>query len=454
MTETFAFSGGVHPPELKKTAGCSTIELPWPNKVVLPVSQHIGAPAKPLVAVNDKVTCGQKIAEATGMVSAPVHASISGRIAGVGNFLHPFGSPALAIVIEQTPEAEKPAFRVKNDGLLMPVDELKKRIQDAGLVGMGGATFPTHVKVSPPPTKPIDTVILNGVECEPALTSDHRLMLEQPDKVLIGLKLLMKVLGAKNGYIGIEENKPDAIALFTEKCRHESHIRVAPLHVCYPQGGEKQLIYAVLQREVPSRGLPMDVGVVVQNVATAAAIYDAIYMEKPVDDRIVTLAGNAVAKPGNYLVPMGMLIGDFVQAAGGFKPDRPPKKIIMGGPMMGHALFNLQVPVVKGTSGLLCWDEEEAGEAPEPQVCIRCGRCVEGCPMRLMPSRIKGCVDFNRLEEAERFGIGDCIECGCCGYVCPARLPLVQTFKLGKRRIADVNKRKAAADKAKQGSKA
>jgi electron transport complex protein RnfC len=442
MLEPRSFSGGLHPPDLKATADKAIVNLPIPSKVVLHVSQHIGAPARPTQKITDKVVCGQCIAEPGGFVSAPVHATISGTVIGAGNFMHPFGVPSPAIVIERSPDIQEPVYTAE-DGLGLPVEEIKKRIQQSGVVGLGGATFPTHVKLSPPETKHIDTVILNGVECEPALTADHRLMLEEPDRIINGLKLIMKVLNSEKGIVGIEMNKPDAIALFTEMFKNEKNLSVQPLEVKYPQGGEKQLIYACLGREIPSGKLPMDVGVVVQNVASAAAISDAVNLQKPLMERVVTLAGNCAAKPGNYRVRIGTPVGDFIEMAGGLKADIPLKKVIMGGPMMGFALFDLNVPIIKGTSGVLCWDETQA-IVPVQTACLRCGSCIRACPMGLLPQQMKQLVDHKKWEKVDQIGMLDCIECGCCAYACPAGLPLVQTFKLGKKNVMAERKKSAA----------
>ncbi|HPT48213.1 MAG TPA: electron transport complex subunit RsxC, partial [Candidatus Rifleibacterium sp.] len=412
MQEPRSFSGGLHPPGLKATADKPIINLPLPSKVILHVSQHIGAPARPTLKITDQVACGQCIAEPGGFVSAPVHATISGTVIGAGNFMHPLGVPSQALVIEQASQTAEPVYTAE-DGMQLSPEEIKKRILQAGVVGLGGATFPTHVKLSPPETRHIDTVILNGVECEPALTADHRLMLEEPDRIIKGLKLIMRVLKAEKGIIGIENNKPDAIALFTEKFKNETALQVQPLAVKYPQGGEKQLIFACLGREVPSGKLPMDVGVVVQNVASAAAIADAVNYQKPLLERVVTLAGNCAAKPGNYRVRIGTTVGDFIEMAGGLKSDVPLKKVIMGGPMMGFALFDLNVPIIKGTSGVLCWDEHES-VVPVQTACLRCGNCIKACPMGLIPQQMKQLIDHKKWEKADAIGMLDCIECGCC----------------------------------------
>lgn len=450
MTRLNTFQGGIHPPELKSTSEKAIVSLPAPSRVVLPLAQHIGAPCKPCVAIGDKVEFGQVIGEPGGFVSAPIHATVSGKVTAIGSFLHPLGAPVLSIVIERDPQAVELQFAQVTDGQDLAPEEIRKRVLAAGVVGLGGATFPTHVKLSPPPAKPIDTVILNGVECEPGLTSDHRMMLEEPDKIIAGLRLIMKTLGAGRGIIGIEANKPDAIELFTKKCSTEKGMEVCALKVQYPQGGEKQLIDAALGRQVPSGGLPMDVGVVVQNVGTAAAIFEAVCCQKPLLERVVTLAGGCVASPGNYRVRIGTLIEDFLAAAGGLRADVPLKKAILGGPMMGYALFDLKVPIVKGASGILLWNAEEAVEI-EPGPCLRCGRCIRGCPIHLMPQRLNALIQFERWAEVETNNVLDCMECGCCAYICPARLPLVQTMRLGKKLVAAEKKRKADVKSAKGG---
>ncbi len=442
MLSIRTFEGGLHPPELKNTADKCIVNLPLPEKVILHVSQHIGAPAKPLFKITDKVETGQVIAEPGGFVSARIHATISGKIIGAGNFMHPFGVPSPAIVIERNQETPEPEYPPEN-GFNLDLAEIKTRIQNAGLVGLGGATFPTHVKLSPPENKPIDTVILNGVECEPALTSDHRLMLEEGDKIISGLKLILKVLNAKKGIIGIENNKQDAIKLLSEKVKGEANIEVQPLEVKYPQGGEKQLIMACLDREVPSGALPMDVGVVVQNVATAAAVADAVNLKRPLIERVVTLAGNCVKNPGNYRVRIGTTVDEFIRMTGGLKEGVEPVKVIMGGPMMGFAMFDMNIPIIKGTSGILVWDKEEA-KICEQTACIRCGRCIRACPMNLMPQQLKRVIDTKKWDQADTLGILDCMECGSCAFTCPAGLPLIQTFKMGKKMVMAERKKAQA----------
>lgn len=436
-TRTFS-SGGVHPPTMKTTAQFAIKDLPLPTKVVLHTSQHIGAPAKPTHKITDNVTCGEPIAEPGAFVSAPIHATISGKIIGVGNFMHPFGIKSPAIVIERNLEEQEPEYTVEN-GFNLSVEEIQNRIRSSGIVGLGGATFPTHVKLAPPPDKNIDLLIINGVECEPALTADHRIMLEHPQKLIDGIRLIVKVLKAERCIIGIEENKPDAIELLTKLTQDTEDIQVQPLELKYPQGGEKQLIEACTGRIVPSGKLPMDIGVVVQNVASATAISDAVNMQKPLIEKVVTLSGNCVNNPGNYRVRIGTTIDEFIKMTGGLKEGVKLEKVIMGGPMMGFAMFDLHIPVIKGTSGILCWDEQQAKQYTETS-CIRCGSCVNACPMRLMSQQLKVLVDFHNWQKAFDMGVLDCMECGCCSYVCPAALPLVQTFKYGKKIVINQQK--------------
>lgn len=433
MLETKTFNGGVHPPQLKKTADCPIVSLPLPDRVILHVSQHKGAPAKPIHKITDIVKCGEKIAAAGGFVSSPVHASISGKVIGVGSFLHPMGIPSQAIVIERDKEAEETVYKYE-DGLQLPKEEIMRRIQECGVVGLGGATFPTHVKLTTKETSIVDTVILNGAECEPALTTDYRMMLEHPEEIINGLRLIMKVLGVSKGIIAVENNKPQAIEKLDSLLKDDKEIFVQPLITKYPQGGEKQLIAACTGREVPSGKLPLDVGVVVANVTSAAYISYGVNYQIPLMERVVTLSGNCVKNPGNYLVRLGTTVADLIKFAGGLKEDVPLKKIIMGGPMMGFALFNLNVPIIKGTGGILCWDEEEA-KIYEPKSCLRCGRCEKACPMGLQPYLINKCAEHKAWNEAEKLNILDCMECGSCAFTCPATLPIVQNIRLAKSMI-------------------
>ena len=428
------FPGGVHPHDHKHFSASAPIEeMPLPNKVVISMSQHIGAPSQPLVKVGDEVKTGQKIADAGGFVSIPQHASISGKVTRIDTFPHPAGAYA-------------PGIEISGDGLDTWVDlvddanylelspqEMKDRIGEAGICGMGGAGFPTFVKLSPPADKPIDTVILNGVECEPYLTADDRLMLEKTQEVVSGLKILMKILGAKQGIIGIEANKPDDIAAMNKILASESGFRVVPLKLQYPQGAEKQLIFAATRRKVPAGGLPMAVGVVVQNVATAFAIYEAVRFKKPLVDRVISVTGSIVAHPKNLKARIGTPFHDLVNYCGGTTANIG--KIISGGPMMGFALPSLDAPVGKGSSGLVLLNEKEARQIEERN-CLRCARCVDVCPMNLMPSLIAQAVKAKDLDLAVKAGLEDCMKCGSCAYVCPAHIRLVQWIDTGKVRLA------------------
>ncbi|HEX9021728.1 MAG TPA: electron transport complex subunit RsxC [Nitrospirota bacterium] len=428
------FSGGVHPADNKSlTAHKPTVAAAIPKRAIIPLSQHIGAPTKPLVTIGQEVKKGEKIGETTGFVSAPVHASISGKVTAIGNFPHILGADLPSIVIESDGKDEWIGGMNENpDYLLLSPDELKKMVQDAGIVGMGGATFPTHVKLSPPKEKPIDMVILNGAECEPYLTSDHRLMLEKPKEIIEGLKVLMRILGVSKGYIGIEANKPDAIETMTNAAAG-SEIKVWPVKVKYPQGAEKMLIKAIAGRTVPAGGLPMDVGVVVQNVGTAEAIYNAVRYGRPLIERYVTVTGRGVKDPKNFLVRIGTQFSQLVEEAGGLTEDAA--KVISGGPMMGMSQYTLDVPVIKGTSGITILPRSEVITKPYGP-CIRCGRCIDACPMKLQPSYIGLYIEKGHYEDAKAYNLMDCFECGSCTFVCPANRPMVQWVKKAKRELA------------------
>ena len=441
------FPGGVHPHDSKHYSNSVPItSAPLPTRVLIPVSQHIGSPSTPIVKVGDEVLTGQKIAEASGFVSITQHATISGKITKIERFPHPTGNDQLAIEITGDGSdhwvelVDEPGF------LELSADELKKRIADAGLCGMGGAGFPTHVKLSPPPDKKIDTVILNGVECEPFLTSDHRLMLEHSAEILQGLKVLIKVTGAKQGMIGIEANKPDAIKAFQQLLAKEPSISVVPLKLQYPQGAEKQLIYAATRKKVPNKGgLPLAVGVVVQNVATAFAVYEACRHKKPLVERVITISGPIVKKPANYRARIGTIFSELVALSGG--ANEMISKIISGGPMMGFAIPTLEAPMSKGSSGLLLFGEKQAHDLAEHD-CLRCARCVDVCPLNLMPSMIANAVKYKDLDMAVKAGLNDCMKCGSCAYVCPAHIRLVQWIDTGKMRWADMQRSKEKARKA------
>ena len=426
------FAGGIHPPDNKEWSAHKPIEsCPLPDEFVVPLSQHIGAPATPCVAVGDLVMRGQVIGEARGFVSVPVHAPTSGEVVAVESRPHPSGSLLPAVVIRADGEdcgCDLPKPTPLEE--LAPEDILEQ-IRLAGVVGMGGATFPAHVKLSPPPEKPIDTLIFNGVECEPYLTADHRLMLEETDRLLEGVAVLQHIFPDARLVIGVEANKPDAIALLQQRCA-DSPVEVAPLAVKYPQGAEKQLIKAVTGREVPSAGLPMDVGVVVQNVGTVAAIADAVLRNQPLIERVCTVTGSAVTEAKNLRIRIGMPLSHLVEVCGGLVAE--PGKIILGGPMMGMAQVGFDVPTTRGTSGLLLLPEEEL-VLQDAGPCIRCARCVQACPANLLPTTIAAYGRLDRLEEAEQYRALDCIECGCCSYSCPAAIPLVQTIRYAKAAI-------------------
>jgi len=433
------FPGGVHPHDSKEFSKDAAIEdLPIPKKVVIPLSQHIGAPAKPLVKVGDKVKTGQKIAEPGGFVSIPMHASISGKITKIADFPHPTGITSLAIEITGDGKDDWIELYEEDNFLELTADEIKNRISEAGICGMGGAGFPTHVKISPPTEKPIDTVILNGVECEPFLTADYRLMLEKADEIIWGLKLLMKTVDAQNGIIGIEANKPDVIKKMKELTATEQNIRVVGLKLKYPQGAEKQLIYAATKRKVPNKGgLPMDVDVVVQNVGTAFAVYEAVRYKKPLVERIVTVSGSIVKVPKNLKTRIGTKFEELLEFCNGTTEDIG--KVISGGPMMGFAIPNLEAPVAKGSSGLLLFNKKQAHRQKE-NTCIRCGSCVDVCPMNLVPSLIAKNVRYEDWEMTEKYGVMDCIKCGSCAYVCPSNIKLIQWIDIGKMKISEKNR--------------
>lgn len=433
-----SFVGGIHPSYYKEfTAGMSITPARPPSQVIIPLHQNIGAPCEAVVQVGDEVKVGQKIGEPKGFVSAPIFASVSGKVTKIEPYNHPLGNPVTAIFIENdgldTPfEGMQPGKPLEE----LTSDEIKQIAKDAGLVGLGGATFPTHVKLAPPPDIAIDTVIINAAECEPFLTADHALMLERADDIVYGLKAFMKALGATKGIIGIEDNKPDAIANMqkaVEKSRGEYDIEIHSLHTKYPQGAEKMLIKATTGREVPPGALPMAVNVVNQNTGTAVAMAEAIKLGKPLYERVITVTGPGIRKPGNLLVKNGTLVKDIIKQCGGMKDNA--RKLILGGPMMGLAQPTDDVPVIKGTSGVLILTEEFVQEYPI-SACIKCGKCVEVCPMNLLPNFIASASEKQRMDLAEKYGAMDCFECGSCTYTCPAKRPLVQWIRIAKGEIA------------------
>ena len=424
--------GGVHPLEGKLTAGKAIEQMPVPSEVVMLVSQHLGAPAECVVQKGDQVKVGQLLAKATGFVCANMHSSVSGSVTKVDKILDASGYPKPAIFIsvegdEWVDEIDRTPTVVRECNL--EPKEIIDRIAAAGVVGMGGATFPTHVKLSVPPGRKAEFLIINGVECEPYLTSDHRLMLEHGEELLVGIAILRKALGNPPAIIGIERNKPDAIAHLTELTKGFEGISVQPLKVKYPQGGEKQLIEAITRREVPAGKLPIDVGAVVQNVGTAFAVYEAVQKNKPLIERVVTVTGPSLTNPVNVLARVGTPITRLLEFAGGMPEDTG--KVISGGPMMGKALKNIAAPVTKGTSGVLVMPEPLALR-PKEQQCIRCSKCTFGCPMGLEPYLLYKQAQHAFLEDMERDYVMSCIECGSCSFTCPAALPLLDFIRLGK----------------------
>jgi len=434
MTSLLTFpKGGVHPPESKAQTFHLGIEcMPVPDELELILGQHIGAPCTPTVAKRGEVNEGDIIGEVSKGLGVPLHSPVAGKVKDLGTSAHPMRVTAPSITITVNHEAEPRRYQARNWQGYEP-KELLNMVKDAGIIGIGGAGFPTHVKLSPPADNPIDTLLLNGAECEPYITSDHRQMLEYAADIVEGAKIILKILGIKQCYIGIENNKPDAIQAMTEAARAGStadcSLAVKTLTVKYPQGSEKQLIQAITGRKVPAMALPSAVGVVVHNVSTARAIRDAVVLGKPLYDKVVTIAGKGIARPANLLVKVGTKIADIVNYLGGLKPDLA--KIVMGGPMMGFAVSNLDIPVTKTTSAILFLAADEIDTTPHSQ-CIRCGWCLDACPMGLEPKEIAIYVEAGRPQDTAQFGVFECFECGSCAYVCPAKRPIVQFVRLAK----------------------
>jgi electron transport complex protein RnfC len=427
------FKSGIHPDDYKTQTQDLPIEiLPIPKEVFIPLQQHIGAPCKPLVEVGDTVKVGQVIGSTDAYVSSPVHATISGTVKDIGKYHTPTGSRTLMVHIVASESEESNRVYTEVDWKNLSIDDLKNRIKNAGIVGLGGAAFPTHVKLNPPENKPIDTFILNGCECEPFLTADHRTMLEMPDNVLKGMAIIMKVLGVKKGYIGIESNKPDAIESM-KKSVNDYGFEVVTVKTKYPQGAEKMLIKAIKKRKVPTGGLPMDVGAVVQNVGTAVAVANAVSYEKPLTQRVVAVTGNGIKEPKNLMVTIGIKFSDVIEFCGGLVDETV--QVFMGGPMMGIAQYDLSVPVIKATSGIVCTTNYKQ---VEPMACIGCGSCVQSCPMFLMPTRLAHLSLLRYWSNADKMGIMNCIECGSCAYVCPSSIPLVQWIRVGKQKVYEI----------------
>ena len=433
------FVGGIHPYDGKELSKDKPIKEMIPKgELVYPVSQHIGAPASPIVAKGDRVLVGQKIAEGAGFVSAPVFSSVSGTVKAIEPRRVVTGDTVMSIVVENDGLYEDVGFYP-----VAPVDKLTKEeildaVKEAGIVGMGGAGFPTHVKLSPKEPENIEYVIANCAECEPYLTSDYRRMLEEPEKVIEGLKIILKLFDKAQGILAIEDNKPDCVKLFKQLTKDETRISVKALKTKYPQGGERALIYATTGRKINSSMLPADVHCVVNNVDTIVAVYHAVALGKPLLERIVTVTGDAIENPRNFKVRLGMSYSELVEEAGGFKGT--PEKIICGGPMMGFSMFDLNVPITKTSTALLALSKDEVS-AMEPGPCINCGRCVEVCPGRVIPSKLADCAEhFDEEGFLANDGM-ECCECGCCSYICPAKRPLTQEIK-SMRKIQLAKKKK------------
>lgn len=440
--------GGIHPEENKLSSEAATQIAKLPQQAIFPLSQHIGAPAKPVVKKGDKVKVGTLLAEAGGFVSAPVYSSVSGTVLKVDDVIDATGyrKPAIIVKVEGDEWEESIDRSDKLETLEahpeLTSEEIIERVKKAGVTGMGGAGFPTFIKLCPPPTAKAECVILNGVECEPYITSDYRLMMEHADEILVGLELLMKAVKVDKGYIGIEENKPKAIALFEEKTVGRSDIDIVPLKQKYPQGGEKQLVDAVIRRQVPAPpAIPVNVGAVVQNVGTAFAVYQAVMKNKPLFERYTTVTGKKLERPSNFLVRMGTPMIDLINECGGMPEG--DNKLLAGGPMMGKALMSVDVPVCKGTNSVTILSGDDANRKPV-QPCIRCAKCVSVCPMGLEPYLLATASALHDWEKVEAAGVTSCIECGSCQFTCPAHRPMLDNIRLGKSTVMGIIKSRNA----------
>jgi len=434
---TKTFRGGISLPEEKElTVDKKIRRIPAPKEIVLPLSQHMGAACQPLVKAGDEVKVGQRVGEAKAFISSHIHSPISGKVKAIRDFFNPVYGKTNAIIIENDEKYESVQFIEREDPYKLSKEELIGIIKEAGIVGLGGAAFPTHVKLNVPKEKKIDTLIINGSECEPYLTCDHRLMIEKKEEILKGIYLVAKMLGIKKTLLAIEDNKLSAIFNMEKAARQfnkkfsDTPIEIVSLKTKYPQGGEKQLIKALLGREVPPKKLPIDVGCVVQNVGTCFAIYEAVYYGKPLIERCVTLTGSALKEPGNFIIRFGTLLKDAIEAIGGF--IEPPQKIIAGGPMMGVTQHTQDMPIIKGVTGIIFLSRKDM-ELFEESACIRCAKCVDICPVDLLPTEIMRMVKYSRWHYMENLNSSDCMECGSCAYICPGRIPLVQYIKLAKQ---------------------
>ena len=436
------FKGGIHPFEGKEMSENKPVQVLIPKgEMVFPMAQHIGAPAKPLVKKGDRVLVGQKIGEAGGFISANVICSVSGTVKAVEPRLMVNGTMVTSVIVENDGLDEKiEHFGEDRDYTKLSKDEIRNIVKEAGIVGLGGAGFPTNVKLTPKDDSKIDYILVNGAECEPYLTSDYRMMLEEPEKIVGGLKVILSLFDNAKGVIGIENNKPEGIKKLEELVKNEPRIEVRPLLTKYPQGGERSLIYAITGRKVNSSMLPADAGCIVDNIDTVIAIYNAVCKQTPLIRKIITVTGDAIVNPQNFSVRLGTNYQELLEAAGGFKND--PEKVISGGPMMGQALFSLDLPVTKTSSALTCFSKDMVA-AQEPTPCIRCGRCVSACPSHLVPPLMMNAAMKNNCEAFEKLNGMECMECGSGAYVCPSKRPLTQAFKDMRRQVA-ANRRKKA----------
>lgn len=442
LKNSSSFKGGVHPSEYKTLTENLAFEImPEPNQVVVPISQHLGKPAIPLVKKGSIVKTGEVIAEQDGFISSPIHSPVSGKVIKVATDSNVNGFPKDAIVIQKNGTDEF-SFMPSLDLEKVTQEEIRERVKMAGIVGQGGASFPTYVKLTPPEGKQINVVILNGCECEPYLTRDYRFMIERTDDVISGLRLIMKSLGVVKGVIGIEDNKPEAIKKLQHAVSKYGDISVEVLKTKYPQGAEKMLIKAVTGKEVPPGKLPFDTGAAIQNIATAVAIYDAVVKGEPQLTASLTVSGKGIRYPKNLIVKVGTVLSDILDYCGGITHDAV--KVVVGGPMMGVAQYDFSAPVMKATSGILVLTSEEIN-AHDETPCLRCGKCVEACPLNLTPTKLARLTQLEKLEDAEQFSITVCMECGTCTYECPANIPLVQWIRLGKQRVLAIQRERKTA---------
>jgi Na+-translocating ferredoxin:NAD+ oxidoreductase subunit C len=431
----FKSSWGVHPDDHKRPAAdAAARRVPVPPRVYIPFSQHVGAPARPRVVVGQHVLKGECIAEAQGNISAPIHASTSGKVTAIGEITapHPSGLPILAVTIDSDGDERWIGTEPIHDPFSLAPADLARKVAEAGVVGLGGATFPSAVKLALGLRSKITQLIINGSECEPYLSCDDRLMRDSPEGIIGGIRIMLHATGANEALVGIEDNKPEAIAAMRKAAAPYSEIRICPVPARYPMGSDRQLILELAGKEVPSDARAADVGVIVHNVGTAFATRQAIYEGRPLVSRLMTLNGDAMANPGNYEVLVGTMVSDLIAFSGGYKS--PAARLIMGGPMMGSVIPHAHVPVVKGTAGILAFTAAELAEE-EARNCIRCGSCIRACPMGLLPLEMANNIRADKLDGAEQLGLGDCISCGCCSYVCPSRIPLVQYFTHAKGQL-------------------